>query len=181
MNGRRHDTEHPLARDASDRMPCVAGAALTRLVPESTSDCVAFDAPAFEIMPDGARIDGTRVLGPEELRHTLDAKRRLWLELNPEQVFPGAVVLVVRRQAAARELMPWLEAARSAGFTKIGAYVKAPNLDVLTKTLGVLQRERCCLAPFALDDAEGTPLTRFEDWEAVVRATQAKALRITLR
>jgi hypothetical protein len=59
--------------------------------------------------------------------------------------------------------------------------VKAPNLDVLTKTLGVLQRERCCLAPFALDDAEGTPLTRFEDWEAVVRATQAKALRITLR
>jgi hypothetical protein len=47
-----------MARDPSDPMPCVAGAALTRLVPESTSDCVAYDAPAFEILPDGARIDG---------------------------------------------------------------------------------------------------------------------------
>jgi len=91
------------------------------------------------------------------------------------------VVLVVRRQAAARELLPWLEAARSAGFTRVGAYVKAPNLDVRTETLGVLQRERCCLAPFALNDAEGTPLTRFEDWEAVVRATHANGLRIALR
>jgi hypothetical protein len=181
MNGRRHDTEHPLARDPSDRMPCVARAALTRLVPESTSDCVVFDAPAVEILPDGARIDGTPVLGPEGLRDTLDAKRRLWLELNPEQIFPGAVVLVVRRQAAAPELLPWLEAARSAGFTKVGAYVKAQNLVVLSKTLGVLQRKRCCLAPFALDESEGTPLTRFEDWEAVVRATHANALKIALR
>jgi hypothetical protein len=181
MNGRRHDTEHPMARDPSDRMPCLAGAALTRLVPESTSDCVVFDAPAFEILPDGARIDGARALGPKDLRDTLDAKRRLWLELNPEQVFSGAVVLVVRRQAAARELLPWLDAARSAGFTKVGAYVKAPNLEVLTKTLGVLQRERCCLAPFTLEDSEGIPLTRFENWEAVVRATHANALRIALR
>ena len=181
MNGRRYDTEHPMARDPSDRMPCVAGAALTRLVPDSTSDCVAFDAPALEILPDGARIDGTRVVGSEDLRDILSAKRRLWLEINPRQVFPSAVVLVVRRQAAARELLPWLEAARSAGFTKVGAYVKAPNLDVPTRTLGVLHRERCCLAPFMLDDSAGTPLTHFEDWEAVVQATHANALRVALR
>ena len=112
---------------------------------------------------------------------TLDAKRRLWLELNPEQVFRGGIVLVVRRRAAAREVLPWLEAARSAGVTKVGAYVRAPNVDVPTKTLGVLHKERCCLAPFVLDDSEGTPLTRFEDWEAVVRATHANALRIALR
>jgi len=54
-------------------MPCVAGAALTRLVPESTSDCVAFDAPALEILPDGARIDGTRLVGSEDLRDILSA------------------------------------------------------------------------------------------------------------
>ena len=88
MNGRRHDTEHPMARDPSNRMPCVAGAALTRLVPESTSDCEAFDAPALEILPDGARIDGTRVVGSEDLRDVLSARRRLWLEINPGQVFP---------------------------------------------------------------------------------------------
>ena len=47
--------------------------------------------------------------------------------------------------------MPWLAAARRAGFTKVGAYVKAPTLDVVTKTLGVLHKQRCCLAPFTLD------------------------------
>lgn len=181
MSGRRYDTEHPMPLDPSNRMPCVAGLALTRSVPEATPDCVTFDAPSFEIMADGARIDGTRVPGPEDVRVILDNKRKLWLELNPEGAFPGAVVLIVRRQVGARDVVPWLAAARSAGFTKVGAYVTAPTLDVITKTLGVLHKQRCCLAPFTLDDLAGTPLTRFEDWDGVVRATHASALRIALR
>jgi hypothetical protein len=181
MSGRRHDTEHPMPLDPSNRMPCLAGPARTRSVPEATPDCMTFDAPYFEVMPDGAYIDGTRVPGPEDVRVVLDNKRKLWLELNPERAFPGAVVLIVRRQASARDLLPWLAAARGAGFTKIGAYVKAPTLDVISKTLGVLHKQRCCLAPFMLDDLAGTPLTRFDDWNGVVQATRASALRIALR
>jgi hypothetical protein len=181
VSERRHDTEHPMPLDPSNRMPCLAGPALTRSVPEATPDCVTFDAPYFEVMPDGARVDGTRVPGPEDVRVVLDGKRKLWLELNPERAFPGAVVLMVRRQASARDLLPWLAAARGAGFVKVGAYVKAPTLAVITKTLGVLHKQRCCLAPFTLDDQAGIPLTRFDDWDAVVKATQASALRISLR
>jgi hypothetical protein len=180
-SGRRHDTEHPMPLDPSNRMLCLAGPALTRSVPEATPDCVAFDAPYFEVMPDSARIDGTQVPKPEDVRVVLDNKRKLWLELNPEQAFPGAVVIVVRRQATARDLLPWLAAARGAGFTKVGAYVKAPTLDVISKTLGVLHKQRCCLAPFTLDDLAGTPLTAFDDWDGVVQATHASALSIALR
>jgi hypothetical protein len=142
---------------------------------------VAFDAPYFEVMPDSARIDGTQVPKPEDVRVVLDNKRKLWLELNPEQAFPGAVVIVVRRQATARDLLPWLAAARGAGFTKVGAYVNAPTLDVISKTLGVLHKQRCSLAPFTLDDLAGTPLTAFDDWDGVVQATHASPLSIALR
>jgi hypothetical protein len=105
----------------------------------------------------------------------------LYLACVVERAFPGAVVLIVRRQASARDLLPWLAAARGAGFTKVGAFVKAPTLAVVSKTLGVLHKQRCCLAPFTLDDLAGTPLTRFDDWNGVVQATRACALRIALR
>jgi hypothetical protein len=180
-SGRRHDTEHPMPLDANNLMRCVAGPALVRSIPEATPDCVAFDAPSFEITPVGARIDGTLVLSPGDVRVILDDKRKLWLELNPERAFPGAVLLIARRQAGARDLLPWLAAARGAGFSKVGAYLKAPTLEVNTRTLGVLRKQRCCLAPFTLDDLAGTPLTRFADWDGVVRATHASALGIALR
>jgi hypothetical protein len=178
MSGRRHDTEHPIPRDPSNLMPCLA-----RLpsVPEAAPDCAAFDAPYFEVTPDGAQMDGERVSTPEDVRTLLDNKRKLWLELNPEKVFPGAVVLVVRRQARARDLVPWLVAARGAGFTKVGAYVQAPTLALVTETIGVLHKHHCCLAPFSLDDAAGIPLTHFEDWDALVRATHGSALHVSLR
>lgn len=54
------------------------------------------DAPNVVLNPTAPTVDGSPAGLPDELSNILRSKRDLWRQLNPNQDFPGAVVLNVR-------------------------------------------------------------------------------------
>jgi hypothetical protein len=136
---------------------------------------LALDAPFFQFESAGVSIDGNPAHTPEELRAVLLGKRQLWQEVNPEHEFPGVVLLAAARGARAADLLPWLLAAREAGYTQIGALLKVPTVPLQTRTVGVLDRRRCCIKVWSFGPEIEPVFVRVDTWDDVVAAANGSS------
>lgn len=164
------DAAHLAPPDRDGVFPSWIGPRLQAQLPLEEPGCLALDAAIFQLEPAGFSIDGNPAHTPEELRAVLLGKRQLWQERNPYRKFPAVVLLAAPRSARAADLLPWLLAAHEAGYTQIGALLKVPTIPLQTRTVGVLDRGRCCIKVWSLGPEIELALNRSQTWGDVVAA-----------
>jgi hypothetical protein len=166
------DAAHLAPPDRDGVFPSWIDPRLQDRLPLEKPGCLALDAPFpfFQFESAGVYIDGTPAHAPEELRVVLLGKRQRWQELNPGHEFPGLVVLAAPRSVRVADVLPWLLAAREAGYTKVGALLKVPTVPLQTRTVGVLDRRRCCVEVWSLGPEIELAFKRSETWGDVVAA-----------
>jgi len=92
------------------------------------------DAPNVVLNPAGSTVDGSPARLHDDLHNILRSKRELWRQLNPNQDFPGAVVLNVRGLRTVAELEAAFRSVLGAGYpTALLAYT-----EVLRQTRPIL-------------------------------------------
>lgn len=178
--GARSDTQHLVPPDSNNVSRCMVSRALREQLPAAEPDCVATDGPFVELGATQAWVDGRALTSPQELGEVLIGKRNLWKLLNPERDFVGIVLVGAPRDAKIKDLLPWLQALSQSGYAKLGAYLKLPLVLLPTRTVGVLEKERCCELIWSIDPAANAPVTRFDTWGEFTAGQHASGPVISL-
>ena len=79
-------------------------------------------------------------------------------------------MLAAPHSARAADVLPWLLAAREAGYPSIGALLKVPTAPLQTRTVGVLDRRRCCIKVWSFGPQIELVVVRVDTWGDVVAA-----------
>jgi hypothetical protein len=166
------DAAHLAPPDRDGVFPSWIGPRLQAQLPLEKPGCVALEAPVFQLESAGVSIDGAPAQAPEELGAVLLGKRQQLL--NPYQ-FPGVVLLAAPRSTRAADLLPWLPAAREAGYPRIGALLNVPTVPLQTRTVGVLDRRRCCIKVWSFGPEIELAFTRSETWDDVVASASGSS------
>lgn len=129
----------------------------TETIPRGPAGCATIDGPLVSIDESRVEVDGTPAGNPSEFEKILAAKRDLWNQVNPfHKDRYRAVRVVAARAKATKDIWPWIEGARRAGFDKIAVVYKVePTAVVYTATAGVLTRVRFCDAIWQGEAAPG--------------------------
>ncbi len=172
-----HDAYHLLS--PIDANSCYVDKKLLPLLPVGPAqECS--EGPLVQFLLDQVSVDGSLVSGPLELENVLRGKSDLWHELNPGHKDASLTVAIAAadgREAA--PMLPWLEAVKRSGFTRVGAlYTISPKPVTATATLGVLTRERCCLQLVARvpTKEEGKALGSWGDLMRSARSSSAASV-----
>jgi len=127
-------------------------------IPRGPAGCSTIDGPLVSIDESRVELDGTRVGNPSEFEKMLANKRDLWHQVNPFHKDQYRTLRVVAaRVKATKDIWPWIEGARRAGFDEIAVVYKIePSAVFHTATVGALTRVRFCDATWKGETAPGT-------------------------
>jgi hypothetical protein len=158
------DAAHLVPADPANVHECLLMTGLQAQLPQVGAACLSFEAPLVQLQAERVFIDGTAMSGPEEAGQVLSEKRKLWQLLSPARSFHGVVTLAAPQDAKTEQLLPLLQAFQGAGFDKLAALQKVRPVVVQTRTVGRLEKARCCSALWSIDAGTKAAFTRFETW-----------------
>jgi hypothetical protein len=144
----------PMAFDALHPLPYSDPAFpwTTMDLPLATRCGPASDGPLLEMRADGPLLDGVPVPTRTEAHDILKAKRELWKVTHPDPAHPDRtppnLVVAARPESATDDVLPFVEAAREAGWPEVAMVLAPPSVTVITRTLGpVVRTRRLCSVP----------------------------------
>ena len=164
------DANHPIPPDAPNTQTCFMEESHIAGLPPAPTECVASYGMMVEIVPKGALLDSQLAATPEDLREQIQGKRQLWQQLHPGYHIPGVVQFAAPSSASTSQLLPWLTALDESAFVDIAIYVKKPPQLLPTKTLGTLNKQRCCATVVKFDPSASTELTAHRTWGDFIAA-----------
>lgn len=133
-----HDASSPLALSENPELP-------DRIDLPRADRCEAFaDGPVVADDDGGLNVDGIAVTAGD-LSALLANKRRLWQQINPREVFPGVLNVLLDAHYPAWEAGKIVRAARQQGYRDVRVGVAVPPRAVDTHTVGRVEyKPRWC-------------------------------------